>query len=94
MQGSVKRRRIQLAAVRLHVLVVLSLLVLAMGGRVPGSEGGWLTCPPQAMIGGPAHRRRGCQEGLDQGRRDASYWLHLSHTWPMLLVRSLLLWGL
>jgi hypothetical protein len=28
--------------VRLHVLVVLSLLVLAMVGRVPDSEGGWL----------------------------------------------------
>jgi transposase-like protein len=94
MQCSIKRRIIQLAAVRLHVLVVLSLLVLAMVGRVPDSQGGWLTCPPQVVIGVPAHRRRGCQEGLDQGRRDASYWLHLSHTWPILLVRSLLLWGL
>ncbi|NIO70577.1 MAG: transposase [Anaerolineae bacterium] len=93
MQCSIKRRIIQLAPVRLHVLVVLSLLVLAMVGRVPDSEGGWLTCPPQAVIGVPAHRGRGCKKGLDQGR-DASYWLHLSHTWPILLVRSLLLWGL
>jgi transposase-like protein len=93
MQCSIKRRIIQLALVRLHALVVLSLLVLAMVGRVPDSQGGWLTCPPQAMIGVPAHRRRGCKERLDQGR-DASYWLHLSHTWPILLVRSLLLWGL
>ena len=89
MQCSIKRRIIQLAPVRLYVLVVLSLLVLAMVGRVPDSEGGWLTCPPQAVIGVPTHRRRGCKERLDQGR-DAS-WLHLSHTWPMLLVRSLLL---
>jgi hypothetical protein len=46
MQCSIKRRIIQLAAVRLHVLLVLSLLVLAMVGRVPDSQGGWLTCPP------------------------------------------------
>jgi hypothetical protein len=40
MQCSIKRRMIQLAAVCLHVLVVLSLLILAMGGRVPDSQGG------------------------------------------------------
>jgi len=47
MQCSIKRRIIQLAAVRLHVLVVLSLLVLAIVGRVPDSQGGWITCPPK-----------------------------------------------
>jgi hypothetical protein len=39
MQCSIKRRIIQLAAVRLHVLLVLSLLVLAMMGCVPDSQG-------------------------------------------------------
>jgi hypothetical protein len=93
MQCSIKRRIIQLAPVRLHVLVVLSLLVLAMVGRVPDSQGGWLTCPPQAVIGVPAHRRRGCTEWLEQ-RHDASCWLHLFCTWYLPLIRSLLLWGL
>ena len=54
MQCSIKRRIVQLAQVRLHALVVLSLLVLAIAGRVPDSQGGWITCPPQAVIGAPA----------------------------------------
>jgi hypothetical protein len=92
MQCSIKRRIIQRAQVRLHVLVVLSLLVLAMVGRVPDSEGGWLTCPPQAVIVVPAHRRRGCKEWPEQGH-DASCWLHLFCTWYISLSRSLLLWA-
>jgi transposase-like protein len=92
MQCSIKRRIIQLAAVRLHVLVVLSLLVLAMVGRVPESEGGWITCPPQVVIVAPARRGRVCK-GPAQ-RHDATCWLHLFHTWYIPLIRSLLLWGL
>jgi hypothetical protein len=59
MQCSIKRRIVQLVQVRLHVLVVLSLLVLAMVGRVPDSQGGWITCPPQAVLVAPARRGRG-----------------------------------
>jgi hypothetical protein len=92
MQCSIKRRIIQLVQVRLHVLVVLSLLVLAMVGRVPDSEGGWLTCPPQAVSVVPAHRRRGCREWLEQ-RHDASYWPYLFCTWYIPLIRSLWLWA-
>ena len=91
MQCSIKRRIIQLAQVRLHVLVVLSLLVLAVVGRMPDSQGGWLTCPPQAVIGVPARRGRGCKERLDQ-RHDGRCWLHLLYTWYIPLIRSLLLW--
>ena len=93
MQCSIKRRIIQLAQVRLHVLVILSLLVLAMVGRVPDSQGGWLTCPPQVVIVVPAHGRRSCKEWLEQ-RHDASCWLYLFCTWYIPLIRSLLLWGL
>jgi len=92
MQCSIKRRIIQLAQVQPHVLVVLSLLVLAMVGRVSDSQGGWLTCPPQAVIVVPAHRRRGCKERLEQ-RHNASCWLHLFCTWYIPLIRSLLLWA-
>jgi transposase-like protein len=92
MQCGIKRRIIQLVQVRLHVLVVLSLLVLGMVGRVPDSQGGWLTCPPQAVSVVAAHRRRGCQEWLEQ-RHDASCWLCLFCTWYIPLIRSLLLWA-
>ena len=90
MQCSIKRRIVQLAEVRLQALVVLSLLVLAMVGRVPDSEGGWITCPPQAVIVAPARRRRGRKERPGQ-RHDASCWLHLFYTWYIPLIRSLLL---
>ena len=37
---------VQLARVRLHALVVFSILVLALMGGMPDSEAGWITCPP------------------------------------------------
>ncbi len=73
-------------------MVVLSLLVLAMVGRVADSQGGWLTCPPQAVRVVPAHRRRGCKEKPGQ-HHGATCWLHLFHTCSIPLMRSLLLWA-
>ena len=92
MQCSIKRRIIQLVQVRLHVLVIFSVLVLVLAGRVPDSQGGWITCPPQAVIVVPARRGRGCKESPGQ-RHDAGCWLHLFYTWYIPLMRSLLLWG-
>lgn len=93
MQCSIKRRIVQLAEVRLHALVVLSLLVLGMVGHVPDSQGGWITCPPQAVIAVPARRGRGCKEKPGQ-RHGATCWLHLFHTCSIPLMRSFLLWTL
>ncbi len=96
MQCSIKRRIIQLVQVRLHVLVVLSVLVLALVGCMPDSQAGWITCPPAQVTVAPGGRRRRPrgQPGRGGVSYDSSCWLHLSHTWPIPLVRSLLLWGL
>ena len=91
-----KRTIVQLAQVRLHVLVVLSILVLALRGCMPDSQGGWITCPPQVVMVAPQrrwHRRCGHLE-RGRARRCASCWLHLFHTCYIPLVRSLLLWVL
>jgi transposase-like protein len=92
MQCSIKRRIIQLVQVRLHVLVIFSVLVLVLAGRVPDSQGGWITCPPQAVIVVPARRGRGCKERPGR-RHDGGCWLHLFHTCSIPLMRSLLLWA-
>ncbi|MFQ5341614.1 MAG: hypothetical protein ACE5F6_08735 [Anaerolineae bacterium] len=36
-----------MAKARVHTLVVLSILGLALLGRMPESQAGWLTCPPR-----------------------------------------------
>jgi len=61
MQCTTKRRLVQLVLVRWHILVVLSLLVLVLGGQVPDSAAGWITCPPQVVgvarhLGRTVHR--------------------------------------
>jgi len=93
MKYSTKRSIVQLAQVRLHALVVLSLLVLAMVSRMPDSQAGWVTCPPQVVTIAPERRR--CKHlGRGRARRRAVAWRHLFHTWHIPLVRSLLLGGL
>ena len=42
----------------MHALVVLSILVLALLGRMPESQAGWITCPAQVVMLGSAGRRR------------------------------------
>ena len=83
----------QLVAVRLHILVVLSILVLALGGHMPDSEAGWVACPPQVVM--MASRRKGPNRSqcLGHGHAD-EWWLYLSKTYPIPLLRSLLLWAL
>jgi len=88
MQSTTKRRIVQLAQVRLHALVVLSILVLALVGQMPDSEAGWITCPPQVVVVVPARRRRGRQESPDQSQA-ATRWAPLCHTWHIALLRSL-----
>ena len=86
---------VQLARVRLHALVVFSILVLALMGGMPDSEAGWIICPPQVVMVAPASRRgwlRG-HLGRDGVSRGGDHWLHLLHTCHIPLVRSLLLWA-
>jgi len=96
MQFSTKRAIVQLAKARLHALVVLSILGLALLGRMPESQAGWITCPPQVVMLAAEGRRRP-RRGVGRpanGRRRPIHWRHLTHTWHIPLLRSLLLWGL
>ncbi|MFQ5344089.1 MAG: hypothetical protein ACE5F6_21305 [Anaerolineae bacterium] len=73
----------------MHALVVLSILVLALLGRMPESQAGWITCPPQVvMLAAEGRRRMGRPAN---GRCRLIHWQHLAHTWHIPLVRSLLL---
>jgi len=87
-----KRSIVQLVQVRLHALVVLSILVLAVAGHMPESQAGWITCPPQAVVPGGWQQR----ERLNCGKAHpgAAFGLYLSRTWHIPILRSLLLWGL
>jgi transposase-like protein len=94
MQCTTKLSNVQLVQVRLHALVVFSILVLALMGRMPDSQGGWITCPPQVLRIAPRGRQRQCSHlGRSKADHGAVCWLHLLCTWPIPLLRSLLLWG-
>lgn len=54
MQYTTKLSVVQLASVRLHALVVLSIVVLALVEGMPDSQAGWITCLPP---GRPVRRR-------------------------------------
>ncbi len=93
MQYTTKLSIVQLARIRLHALVVLSILVLAAVGCLPDSQAGWITWPPQVVIVA-ARGRRQRDLGCDRVTHGAICWLYLSRTWPIPLLRSLLLWSL
>jgi hypothetical protein len=81
-----------MARVRVHGLVVLSCLVLALLGQMPESSGGWLSWPPgvtSALVAGPGRRGGARQSGLE---RDG--WCWIEATWRIALARSLALGGL
>ncbi len=94
MQCTTKLSIVQLARVRLHALVVFSILVLALMGRMPDSQAGWIACPAQVVMVTP--ERRWWRGHRVQGEADhgAVRWLHLCCTWHIPFLRSLLLWGL
>ncbi len=48
------------AKARVHALVVFSILVLALLGRMLDSQAGWITCPPPS---GDAGCRRPAPDG-------------------------------
>jgi transposase-like protein len=94
MQCTTKLPIVQLARVRLHALVVFSILVLALMGRMPDSQGGWITCPPQVVRLAPRGWRQCSHLGRGKVDHGVVCWLHLFCNWPIPLLRSLLLWGL
>jgi transposase-like protein len=84
-----------MARVRMHGLVILSCVVLALLGQMPGSSGGWLSCPPQ-MVKLEAIRPRS-QPRREQGERDGWLgrgWHWLRASWRIPASRSLVLWGM
>jgi len=89
MQCNAKRSIGQLVRDRVHALVVLSLLVLAVVGRMPDSQAGWITCPPQVVAGSQRRQRR--RQGRGSAGHGRGCWRHLCHTWHIPLLRSLLL---
>ena len=96
MQFTKKCSIVQVARVRVHALVVFSLLMLAVVSRMPDSQAGWVTCPPYRVMVVPesrGHVRRGClgQGGCSSVR---GRWLYLGRSCHIALLRSLVLWGL
>jgi hypothetical protein len=82
----------QVAPRRLHALVVVSFLCLALVGRVPECSPGWITCPPQSMsLAGMGHsppqRRLVCPH-----TRHGQDWRQVVERVPEVLMRSLLVW--
>ena len=75
-----------------HSLLVLSLLVLALLGRMPDSQAGWLTSPPQPpsvpVISVWGKRK---QAVLSAHTRLRSLWQYLTGSWVQPVLRSLLL---
>jgi len=64
------------AKARVHALVVFSILVLALLGRMLDSQAGWITCPPR-WCWRLAKAGAGWGGGLtaDAGRSTGSLWL-------------------
>lgn len=95
MQFTTKRSIVQLAQVRVHTVVVLSILVLALLGRMSDTQAGWVVRPSQVGMVAAGVRWRWCG-GRSRGHSTA----HGVACWPqppiwyVPVVRSLLLWVL
>lgn len=75
-----------------HTLVILSLLILALLGRMPDSQAGWISCPPQVaslMPRGSSKSRRCCSISFYDRLRGV--WCYASDSWSQPFGRSLLL---
>ena len=95
MQGTTRQRDDQALRVVLYGLVVLSVLGLALLGQMPEEAAGWLVRP--AVSG-----RQVRQRSWSWVRCGTSGWAvqapalrqYLVASWPPVLLRSLVLWGL
>ncbi len=85
-----------MAGVRIHGLVILSCLVLALLGQVPESSGGWLSWPPGVtwvLVAGPDRGRARTWEARRVGPAEGR-WSWIEASWRNALLRSLGLGGL
>ena len=94
MQGTTRRWDNQPGLALLHGLAVLSLFGLALLGQVPGEVAGWVMPPRVAgMARAGRVRLRPRAPCAGPGPWAALGW-YLAESWPPVLLRSLLLWGL
>jgi Transposase IS66 family len=91
MKHTTKAQRVQLQF--WHGLVLLSLLTLALLGRPPDSQAGWLLCPPRLVYVPGIHRRRQAtsRSVLPLAARLRNVERYVIQSWPQPMVRSLLL---
>ena len=78
-------------------LALFSVLALALGGHLPDSQAGWITCPPRRPPGAAPDTRRRRRATLvpgDWAARGRACWDYLRHSWRVMVLRSALLAGL
>ncbi len=79
---------------RVHGLVILTCLILALAGRMPDSALGWIACPPPMYALSPTQPRvRQPLRGQDWDKAWTRRWEYVTHTWPVPLLRSGVLTG-
>jgi len=96
MKHTTKRCLMHMARVRVHGLVVLSCVVLALLGQMPESSGGWLSWPPGvawALVTEPGRRGAKTWEKRRLGSAEGR-WCWLEASGRVVLLRSLGLWVL
>jgi hypothetical protein len=75
-----------------HLLILFSFLTLALLGRVPSSQAGWIACPPESRLVSspvrPRKRQRVAGPALTERLRCCGH--YLARSWPRPLLSSLL----
>ena len=94
MQGTTKRWGNQLGMRVLYGLAVLSFLGLAVLGQAPGEVAGWILPWQQRGAGGESRVRSTGRVGCNWQDHVTSMGWYLAESWPPVLLRSLVLWGL
>lgn len=96
MKHTTKRGWAQVVQVRVHLLVVVSCLVLAVLGRMPDSSGGWVSCAPRAATQVEARWEvgRGRLPRERQHSCGSKRWRRVFDGWQIPMVRSSVLWML
>jgi hypothetical protein len=79
-------------ALRVHGLVIISCLGLALLGQVPPCSAGWVTQPPVVYgVGDAGGVRRGAVRGVAGWRADRQVWAAGATSWHVPWLRSLAL---
>lgn len=93
MNYSTKQKMKQFLGVRLHLLVVISCVGLALWGQIPESSGGWMACPPSVVSLKPAQSRGKGAKGSrpTENCSGAGGWAWVRQGWSAPAGRSLLI---